>query len=128
MHKLGPFREALARVLPRFGVTRVRNAQDVWLRRPLRSPTYWYGAVWRRRLMRRFTTTDHFYMPTSAADTAWEAALLAAVRSLPGRTLEVGVHPGYDEDWRTDERTTVLRFAAAAREAGHTLVPWTEVA
>ena len=128
MHKLGPFREALARVLPRFGVTRVRNAQDVWLRRPLKSPTYWYGAVWRRRLMRRFTTTDHFYMPTSAADTAWDAALLAAVRALPGRTLEVGVHPGYDEDWRTDERTTVLRFAEAARGAGHTLVPWTEVA
>lgn len=128
MHKLGPFREALARVLPRFGIRRVRTVQDVWLRRPLRSPTYWYGSVWRRRLVRRFATTDHFYMPTSAADTGWDAALLAALGGLSGSTLEVGVHPGYEEDWRDDERQTVQRFSAAARDAGHTLAPWTEIA
>ena len=128
MHKLGPFRDGLERVLPRFGVRRVRSVQDVWLRRPLTSPTYWYGRVWRRRLVRRFVTTEHFYMPTSAADTGWDDPLLAAARALPGRTLEVGVHPGYEEDWRVDERKTVQRFAAAARAQGHTLVPWTEIA
>ena len=128
MHKLGPFREALSRVLPRFGVRRVRNVQDVWLRRPLTNPTYWYGRVWRRRLLRLFLTTDHFYMPTSAADTDWEHRLLEAVRALPGRTLEVGVHPGFDEDWRRDEGRSVQAFAELARAEGHTLAPWTEVA
>ncbi|MGH3072199.1 MAG: carbohydrate deacetylase [Gaiellaceae bacterium] len=128
MHKLAPFREALAGVLPRFGIRRVRNVQDVWLRRPLRSPTYWYGRVWRRRLMRRFVTTEHFYMPTSAADTEWADALLAAVRRLPGESLEVGVHPGFDEEWRRDEGRTVQAFAERARGEGHTLAPWTEVA
>ena len=86
VHKFGPFREALASVLPRFGVRRVRNVQDVWLRRPLKSPTYWLGGVWRRQLTRRFVTTDHFYMPTSAHDTGWEDALLAR-RARPVRRL-----------------------------------------
>ena len=118
MHKFGPFREALARVLPRFGVARVRNVQDVWLRRPLKSPTYWLGAVWRRQLMRRFVTTDHFYMPTSAYDTGWEDPLLAAARGLSGGSLEIGVHPGFDEPWRSDERETVQRLAGRARGRG----------
>jgi chitin disaccharide deacetylase len=127
MHKLGPFRDALARVLPEFGIERVRNVQDVWLGRPLKSPTYWYGRVWRRRLMRRFTTTEHFYMPTSADDRGWDERLLAVVRGLAGGSLEVGVHPGYDEDWRDDERRTVQAFAERARAEGHLLVPWAQV-
>jgi predicted glycoside hydrolase/deacetylase ChbG (UPF0249 family) len=128
VHKFGPFRVALARVLPRFGIRRVRNVQDIWLRRPLTSPTYWLGGVWRRGLMRSFTTTAHFYMPTSAHDTGWEDPLLARARTLPGGSLELGVHPGYDEGWRSEERLSVQRFAPAAVAAGHRLVPWTEVA
>lgn len=127
MHKLAPFRDALSRVLPEFGIHRVRNVQDVWLRRPLKSPTYWYGRVWRRRLMRRFTTTAHFYMPTSADDRGWADELLATVRRLRGGSLEVGVHPGFEEDWRDDERRTVLAFGEKARAAGHVLVPWSQV-
>jgi chitin disaccharide deacetylase len=127
MHKLGPFRDGLALVLPHFGIRRVRNAQDVWLRRHARSPTYWYGRVWRRRLMRRFATTDHFYMPTSADDRGWATELLALVRRLPGASLEVGVHPGFDEDWRDDERRTALAFAERARAEGHRLVPWSQL-
>ncbi|MGH3103684.1 MAG: carbohydrate deacetylase [Gaiellaceae bacterium] len=128
VHKLAPFREALARVLPRFGIRRVRNVQDVWLRRPLRSPTYWVGPAWRRALMRRFATTEHFYMPTSARDTGWEERLLAAARTLPGSSLEVGVHPGFEEEWRSDERLSVQRLARRALDEGHRLGPWTEVA
>lgn len=126
MHKLPSFRRALERVLPRFGVRRVRSVQDVFLRRPLRSPTYWLGGTWQRGLRRHFATTDHMYMPTSAADTAWESPLLEIAAGLDGTTLEVGVHPGYD-DWRDGERTSVIAFAALARDAGHTLVSWKDV-
>ena len=44
LHKFAPFVAALRRVLPEFGITRVRNAQDLYLRKPLKSPTYWFGA------------------------------------------------------------------------------------
>ncbi len=113
-------------MLPRFGVRRVRNVQDVYLRRPLRSPTYWLGAAWQRRLGRSFVTTDHMYMPTSATDGDWARPLLALARELPGATLEVGVHPGFD-DWRAGERESVLELATLARDEGHTLISWKDV-
>jgi chitin disaccharide deacetylase len=127
LHKYGPFRVALARVLPKLGVERVRNVQDVYIRRPLRSPTFWLGARWRRRLMAQFTTTTHFYMATSARDGDW-TPLLEQLRTVPpDATLEVGAHPGYEEAWRSSERVALSTFAAAAAEAGHALVPWTEI-
>ncbi len=126
MHKLPSFRRALERVLPRFGIQRVRAVQDVFLDRPLRSPTYWLGGRWQRRLRRSFSTTDHMYMPTSATDVGWPQPLLALAEGLSGQTLEVGVHPGFD-DWRDAERESVLVFADLARDAGHTLVSWKDI-
>jgi chitin disaccharide deacetylase len=122
VHKLPSFREALARVLPAFGIERVRAVQDVYLRKPRTSPTYWLGGRWQKALERVFKTTNHMYMPTSAGDIAWEQPLAEIARELEG-TLEVGVHPGYG-DWRDGERTSVLAFAELARRDGHELVSW----
>ena len=105
----------------------MRTVQDIYLRRPTLSPTYWVGARWGRMLTRRFTTTAHFYMPTSAGDTDWHAPLLAVARGLGSESLEVGVHPGDQEEWRVSERDSTLAFAAAARERGHSLVSWADV-
>ena len=127
LHKLGPVREALRRVLPRFGIRRVRRVQDVFLRRPLTSPTYWVGRVWQRDLARSFATTDHFYMPSSAHDLDWADALLERLATLDGGTIEVGVHPGTAEPWRVDEGASVLRLAERAPGQGHELVPWTAI-
>ncbi|MEZ0263622.1 MAG: carbohydrate deacetylase [Phycisphaerae bacterium] len=125
LHKFKPFRQALARVLPRFGITRVRNVQDTYLRRPLKSPTYWLGFWWRRRVMKLFRTTDHMFMPGSAdAGTAWAPRLLERITA---GTWEVGVHPGYAEPWRDAERRAILDFAVRARAAGHELVGWADV-
>lgn len=122
VHKLPSFREALVQALPAFGIRRVRAVQDVYLRKPRKSPTYWLGARWQKGLAQAFTTTDHMYMPTSAGDVGWEEPLAEIARGLDG-TLEVGVHPGYG-DWRDGERTSVLAFAELALGDGHELVPW----
>ena len=127
LHKLGPVRDALGRVLPRFGVRRVRRVQDVYLRRPLGSPTYWVGRLWQRGIESSFATTDHFYMPSSAGDVHWDEALLERLDELSGTTLEVGVHPGSDDAWRADEATSIDAFAERARAAGHDLVPWSAI-
>ncbi|HEU4450246.1 MAG TPA: ChbG/HpnK family deacetylase [Gaiellaceae bacterium] len=126
LHKLAPFRAALRRVLPGFGIERVRTVQDVYLGRPLLAATYWVGPLWRRPLRRSFRTTDHFYMPASTGDLGWADELLGRVGDLPGGTLEVGVHPG-PEGWRADERRSAVRLAASARALGHELVSWREV-
>ena len=127
LHKLAPFRAALRHVLPRLGIRRVRRVQDVWVRRPLLRPTYWWGPRWQRALADAFVTTDHFYMPSSSGDVDWEVPLLARVRRLPGRTLEVGIHPGTGEQWRAGEQRSLVEFARRAREAGYELVSWTAI-
>ena len=124
LHKFGPFLRALANVMPRFGIKRLRTAQDVYLRKPLKSPTFWYGPVWRRKIMARFLTTDHLFMPTSPGD-ALEMARL--VPRLPGGSIEVGVHPGRRDAWRDPERIGVQSFAANARAAGHQLINWNDL-
>lgn len=125
VHKLPQVAAALGRTLPRFGITRVRAAQNVYLKRPLGTPTYWLGPAWQRRLAAAFETTAYMYMPSSAHDVGWSAPLLARCERLNGGVLEVGVHPGYaSEAWRDDERRSVLEFAARARAAGHELVSW----
>jgi chitin disaccharide deacetylase len=127
LHKFAPFRQAFARTIERFGVRFVRNVQDVYLRVPLASPTYWLGHGWRRGLMAAFSTTDHFFMPTSAGDTDWHDRLLRAVAQLRGTSLEVGVHPGYEEPWRDEERQSLRRFVELARQSGHGLISWAEL-
>lgn len=125
MHKLPSFRQALERLLPRLGIRRVRAVQNVYLSRPLGSPTYWLGHGWQRRLTRTFATTAHFYMPTGL-DTAWERPLLALAGRLSGTTMEIGVHPGYDS-WRDGERSSLVAFAGMARADGHELIAWKDV-
>lgn len=127
LHKLGPVREALRQALPRFGLHRVRRVQDVFLRRPLAAPTYWLGRWWQRDLGRSFTTTNRFYMPSSAHDVGWDTALLDRLDRLGAGTIEVGVHPGTTEDWRADEGACIVRFSRGARERGHTLVSWAAI-
>ena len=125
LHKYGPFREALACVLPRLGIRRVRTVQDVYLRRPLVSPTVWLGDRWRADLVARFATTDHFYMPATTGDASWTSLLRRP--ELEDSTLEVGVHPGELEEWRARESQGLAEFAREARVAGHAFVNWSEV-
>jgi len=126
LHKLGPFREALRRALPRVGVGRVRTAQDVYLRRPVTKATFWLGRFWAGRLHGSFATTDHLYMPSSTYDADWHESLLGAIEGLHGATLEIGVHPGPD-GWRAAEQRSLLAFAPLALQAGHELVSWNEI-
>jgi predicted glycoside hydrolase/deacetylase ChbG (UPF0249 family) len=126
VHKFAPFRAALARALPRLGIRRVRSVQDVYLRRSAHSPTYWLGHRWRDRIATAFETTDHFFMPAKD-EPPWADALLAAVARIGG-SLEVGVHPGYDEPWRDRDRLGTLELSRtlgdrAARVDWRTLVP-----
>lgn len=120
LHKYERLQEALEGTLPALGLNRVRNVQDIYLELPAVSPTRWFGSGWRRSLMRRFSTTDHFYMPTSTGDTSWQP-VLDLVRA--GETLEIGVHPGLD-GWRAAEVEGSIELARSAAARGAALVTW----
>jgi len=121
VHKFTPFLSVLERVLPRFGINRVRTVQDTYLRPKPTSLTYWFGWRWHRRIASHFTTTRHFFMATCLADMQRMDQL---VPKLKGESIEVGVHPGYAETWRETERAGAIAFAQKAKAAGHQLVPW----
>ena len=127
LHKFKPFVQALAATLPKYGLSRVRNVQNQYTVIPLTSPTYWMGPYWRRRIMKQFATTPHFFMGTNANDPQWIQKILA--RRLNG-ILEVGFHPGSSlhlQAWRNDERLACLDFAAKAREQRVALISWNEL-
>jgi chitin disaccharide deacetylase len=126
LHKFKPFRIALSQVLPKFGIPKVRSVQNIYLKKPLKSPTFWLGFWWRRKLAGLFTTTENFFMPSSGTlDMSWTNQLLAKVPS--NASLEVGVHPGYAEPWRDAERQAIHVFAKEARAADHELIGWAQL-
>jgi chitin disaccharide deacetylase len=45
LHKFVPFLRAMRTVLPRFGIRRVRNVQNVFLKPPRKSPIYWVSQI-----------------------------------------------------------------------------------
>ena len=112
LHKFAPVRAALATVLPRLGIRRVRAVQDLYVSRPLTSPTYWLGRRWRGSIRRAFETTEHFFMP-SRSERPWSEAAAGLVARLEGGSLEIGVHPGSEEEWRERDRTSVVELVRA---------------
>lgn len=127
LHKFKPFVQALAETLPRYGLSRVRNVQNQYTVTPLKSPTYWMGPHWRRRIISNFVTTPHFFMGTHANDPHWIEKILA--RPMNG-VLEVGFHPGsplHGETWRNNERLACLAFAVEARKRHVSFISWNDI-
>lgn len=123
-HKLRPFIAALREVLPHFGIQRVRRGQNVWLTKPYRSPTFWVGGAWHPRVASYFTTTDKFFMPTSISDAE---SLMEVLCEPSAGTLEIGVHPGFEEPWRDSERRALQALRAKLVDLGHAAIGWEEV-
>lgn len=124
MHKFHAFRTTLAKVLPKYGITKVRSVQDVYLRKPYKSPTYWLGGHWKREVDSRFRTTQHLYLPWGSMEASWVDPFLDL--KLDG-IVEVGVHPGASEAWRKYELETTMELGRKARERGVPLVTWSDV-
>jgi len=131
MHKLGPFPDAIARVLPHFGISRVRAVQNLFVRNPLLSPTFWLGGYWGRRICKRFRTTKFLFMLRGneglnwiRKDSPWFHGL---VQHCQGSTVEAGFHPGFI-GWNDIERKSLIRFAEEAKEHSIERITWNDVA
>jgi predicted glycoside hydrolase/deacetylase ChbG (UPF0249 family) len=126
LHKLPPFQRALRRVLPWFGITRVRRAQDVYLGSTLRRPMALAFPIFNWSISRQFQTTDKFFMPDIRGQIHWVPRLLKSMTRFEG-IMEVGVHPGAKEHWRKREELEAREFANLARSDGHCFVGWSDV-
>jgi predicted glycoside hydrolase/deacetylase ChbG (UPF0249 family) len=124
-HKLAPIRRALANVLPRFGIRRVRTAQNIFATQSLFRATRWLGHYWGRRIRRRWHTTDDFYMMSNEHESLHESQLDAMLGG--GGVLEAGFHPGTIESWRAAEKRALEHFSAACHKRGVALITWNDL-
>lgn len=112
LHKYPVVGRALEQVLPTFAIHTVRRPQDRFVGSRRTRPSAWLEPMLRRRIVQRWTTTDHFFMPDGDPEIAWWEHL----DPIRDGSLEVGCHPGRVDGWRDNERrgieTAVARFAA----------------
>ncbi|UZR28742.1 carbohydrate deacetylase [Methylococcus mesophilus] len=130
MHKLGPFPDAIAKVLPHFGISRVRAVQNIYVRKPLGSPTFWLCHYWGRSIRKKFMTTKFFFMPRTGEglglinnESTWFDGL---VRKCQSETIEAGFHPGFI-GWNDIERRALIAFAEQANKHSIELINWNEI-
>jgi predicted glycoside hydrolase/deacetylase ChbG (UPF0249 family) len=124
MHKYYSVREALKNILPDYGINKVRNAQNIYLRKGIFKPTYWFGKTWGKKIIKSFISTENFYMPTATGDKSWSDAILDKATF---GNLEIGIHPGFTEGWRVDEMKELINFVGIARNLGIKMICWDEI-
>lgn len=127
IHKFNPFIQALVKILPKYGISRVRNVQNIYCNKRLLSPTGLIGPIWRRNIMNNFLTTNHFFMNTNFQNLNWVESILD--RKLCG-TLEVGFHPGsisHQEKWREYESRACNYFFELAMQKHIKFVGWKDI-
>lgn len=126
LHKFPAFMYALRHL--RIGgksVEKIRSVQNVFIDNPSKkSPVYWLNKYFRWYLGRNFRNPDYFYMSANNMDTGWSDYILREMEFLPAdATIEIGVHPGYNENWRLREFEDIMDFAKKVRNK-HNIVTW----
>ena len=109
-------------------VERVRSVQNVFIDKPsIKSPVYWLNKYFRWYLGRNFSNPGYFYMSANNMDTGWADEILRQMEMMPhDAVIEVGVHPGHDEEWRQREFGDIMDFAKKVRRR-HEIVTWREI-
>ncbi len=109
---------------------KLRSVQDIFISQPsASSPTTILNNMFRWYIKRNFLTTDYFYMSANALDTNWGGQILKQMDALPqDATIEIGVHPGHQEEWRQHEFDDINEFAAMLKDSGkHTIINWNDI-
>ncbi|WP_262148706.1 ChbG/HpnK family deacetylase [Chryseobacterium foetidum] len=133
IHKFPIFQEAIEEAINYFNIKKVRKGQDTFLstvdkaglKRKL------LNAINNKMdsgLKKKFLSTDYFYMPTNSFDVDWGKEILKIISSLDNEhTLEIGVHPGYNDKWRLREYKDIILFSNLIKESSNRLITWNDI-
>lgn len=128
VHKAAVVPCALRRVLRDLGITTVRRTQNFFYTRP-RLSRRCHNRVTNVFIRRLGRTTDHFLMVAgtlASGDTRWWEH---CIRRLPQGVTEIGIHPGWDEEWRRLDTVPVIeRGRQYISDAGVHLISFDELA
>lgn len=106
---------------------KLRSVQNVFVNRPSpTSPSAILNNMFRWYIKKNFVTTDYFYMSANALDINWGPEIFSQMNKLPqDATIEIGVHPGHQEEWRQHEFDDINEFAKMLRNSGkHEIINW----
>ena len=109
---------------------KLRSVQDIFINNPsATSPITMLNNMFRWYIKKNFLTTDYFYMSANALDTNWGEKILKKMNALPQEaTIEIGVHPGHQEEWRQHEFDDINLFAAMLKDSGrHKIINWNDI-
>jgi predicted glycoside hydrolase/deacetylase ChbG (UPF0249 family) len=127
VHKAPLVLHALRGVLRQAGIATVRRTQDLFYRPP-RFSRRCYNNLANVFIRLLGKTTDHFLMVAGSLGSGdahwWEDC----VTRLPAGVTEVGIHPGWDEEWRRlDTQPVVERGRRYLHDAGIRLINFNEL-
>jgi len=133
IHKFPIFQDAIAEAIGSFNIMRGRKGQDIYLN-PFKNDGLKQKIInvlnvqMDKGLVKKFITTDHFYMPANSMDTNWAKELLNIISSFDNQSsIEIGVHPGNLENWRKQEYQDILSFAAALKNTNNAFINWNNI-
>lgn len=126
-HKLPHVFRELVQAMDDHRIRRVRRPQNIFIgRSPLDMLRRAYGySVARQIRSANLTTTDFFFMPIGQEVKAYGAALSGVMKT--EGVVEVGVHPGRQDDWRVVEAAAVRQFSAGLPRHIAPPISWADV-
>lgn len=125
IHKLPIFSRTLSKIKSKIQIEKMRNAQNIFLDKKYSSPSFWLNSWLKKNIKKNFHTTDFFYMNTNYNNHKWPEHLSSL--KING-SIEVGVHPGSKEGWRSQEVETSLILADLIKKNDEfNLISWNDL-
>lgn len=108
---------------------KVRGVQNIFVHPTTLSLSKVLNGTFRFYISHNFVSTDFFYMPANSFDVAWSNSLLKKLNysKYRNRTIEIGVHPGFQEVWRANELHDVEIFSSLVKQTSHKLINWNQI-
>ena len=126
VHKLPVFQRALETALPNFDINKVRREQNIFKNQV--KDSYIKKQInnyFTKKKSKIFKETDYFYMPAHSYDGEWTEFLLTTLNSLKQeKVIEIAVHPGTEEYYRTFEYKEILSFNNKIKDTNHQMITY----
>lgn len=129
LHKFPSFLFALKEITKLSGIDKVRRVQNIFVNKPKTSLTTILNRIFATYIEKNFTSTKFFYMSANNFDTNWADTILKKMDELPKNSvIEIGVHPGHEEEWRQNEYDDIIDFYRKLGESGkHEIINWNQL-
>ena len=105
IHKIPSVTKTIASLKSVIGIKRMRYSQNIFvdnLKKKVLRPSFWLTNYFGKNIKKNFITTDFFFNNTNYKNDNWPLMISNLKRE---GSIEVGIHPGYNEKWRIHENT-----------------------